>query len=269
MSDVSKMPSMFDLSGQVAVITGSTKGIGKAIAARMAQHGAKVVVSSRKADVVEAVTAEINRDYAANGGEAIGVPANIGRRPECEALVAAALDKWGQINTFVANAAINPYYGPLHEIPEDAFAKIMSTNVQSPIWFSGLVCPHMAERGGGNFVVISSVGGVRGDAKIGAYCLSKAADMQLVRNMAVEWGRFNIRANCVAPALVKTDFARALWANPVRHETALMTYPLKRLGDPDDIAGMTLMLASRAGQWICGQTLIVDGGMMAGIGRFE
>jgi NAD(P)-dependent dehydrogenase (short-subunit alcohol dehydrogenase family) len=269
MTDSSKTPDMFDLSGQVAVVTGSTKGIGKAIAARMAQHGAKVVVSSRKADVVEAVTAEINRDFAANGGEAIGVPANIGRRPECEALVAAAMDKWGQIDTFVANAAINPYYGPLHEIPEEAFAKIMSTNVQSPIWFSGLVCPQMAARGGGNFIVISSIGGAYGDPKIGAYCLSKAADMQLVRNMTVEWGSANIRANCVAPALVKTDFARALWENPVRHETALMTYPLKRLGDPDDIAGIAVMLASRAGQWICGQTLIVDGGMMAGAGRFE
>lgn len=269
MAESAKMPAMFDLSGQVAIVTGSTKGIGKAIAARLAQHGARVVVSSRKADAVEAVTAEINRDFAANGGEAIGVPANIGRRPDCEALVAAVFDRWGQIDTFVANAAINPYYGPLHEIPEDAFAKIMSTNVQSPIWFSGLVCPHMAERGGGNFIVISSVGGLRGDAKIGAYNLSKAADMQLVRNMAVEWGRHNIRANCIAPALVKTDFARALWENPVRHENALMTYPLNRLGEPDDIAGIAVMLASRAGAWLCGQTLTVDGGMMAGIGRYE
>lgn len=269
MADADRMPAMFDLSGQVAVVTGSTKGIGKAIAARMAQQGAKVIVSSRKADAVEAVTAEINRNYAAHGGEAIGVPANIGRRPECEALVCAALDKWGQIDCFVANAAINPYYGPLHEIPEDAFQKIMSTNVQSPIWFSGLVCPQMAERNGGSFIVISSVGGLRGDAKIGAYNLSKAADMQLVRNMAVEWGRHYIRANCIAPALVKTDFARALWENPMRHENALTTYPLKRLGDPDDIAGMAVMLASRAGAWICGQTLVVDGGMMAGIGRYE
>ena len=269
MSDTGTMPGMFDLSGQVAVVTGSTKGIGRAIAARMAQHGAKVVVSSRKADVVEAVTAEINADFAANGGEAIGVPANIGRRPECEALVKAAMEKWGRIDIFVANAAINPYYGPLHEIPEDAFQKIMNTNVQSPIWFSGLVCPQMAENGGGSFIVISSIGGMWGDAKIGAYNLSKAADMQLVRNMAVEWGRFNIRANCIAPGLVKTDFARALWENPVRNENALMTYPLKRLGEPDDIAGMTLMLASRAGSWICGQTLVVDGGMMAGIGRYE
>lgn len=269
MAQATKMPAMFDLSGQVAVVTGSTKGIGKAIAARMAQHGAKVVVSSRKPDVVEAVTAEINTDFAANGGEAIGVPANIGRRPECEALVSAAMDKWGRIDSFVANAAINPYYGPLHEIPEDAFGKIMSTNVQSPIWFSGLVCPQMADNGGGSFIIISSIGGMWGDAKIGAYNLSKAADMQLVRNMAVEWGRYNIRANCIAPGLVKTDFARALWENPVRNENALMTYPLKRLGEPDDIAGMTLMLASRAGNWICGQTLVVDGGMMAGIGRYE
>jgi NAD(P)-dependent dehydrogenase (short-subunit alcohol dehydrogenase family) len=269
MADAAKIPPMFDLSGHVAVVTGSTKGIGKAIAARLAQHGAKVVVSSRKADAVQAVTAEINKDYAANGGAAFGVPANIGRRPECEALVEATLDRWGQIDCFVANAAINPYYGPLHAIPDDAFQKIMGTNVQSPIWFSGLVCPQMAARGGGSFIVVSSVGGLRGDAKIGAYCLSKAADMQLVRNMTVEWGRHNIRANCLAPALVKTDFARALWENPVRHRTALATYPLQRLGEPDDIAGMAVMLASRAGAWICGQTLVVDGGMMAGIGRFE
>jgi NAD(P)-dependent dehydrogenase (short-subunit alcohol dehydrogenase family) len=269
MADRTVIPPMFDLSGQVAIVTGSTKGIGKAIAARMAQHGARVVVSSRKADAVEAVTAEINSNFAANGGEAIGVPANIGRRPECEALVAVALDRWGQIDSFVANAAINPYYGPLHEIPEEAFAKIMSTNVQSPIWFSGLVCPRMAERGGGSFTVISSVGGLRGDARIGAYCLSKAADMQLVRNMTVEWARYNIRANCIAPALVKTDFARALWENPVRHENALLSYPLKRLGTPDDIAGMAVMLASRAGNWLCGQTIVLDGGMMAGIGRYE
>lgn len=261
--------SMFDLSGQVAVVTGSTKGIGKAIAARMVQQGAKVVVSSRKADAVAAVTEEINDKFANGTGEAVGIPANIGRREECESLIAATMARWGQVDTFVANAAVNPYYGPLHEIPDEAFAKIMGTNVQSPIWFSALLCPHMQSRGGGSFIIVSSVGGLRGDAKIGAYNLSKAADMQLVRNMTVEWGRYNIRANCIAPALVKTDFARALWENPVRHENALMTYPLKRIGEPDDIAGMAVMLASRAGNWICGQTIVVDGGMMSGIGRYE
>lgn len=251
------MKHLFDLTGKVAIVTGSTKGIGKAIAQALAAHGAKVVVSSRKADAVEAVTKEIR----SAGGEAIGVPCNVGRREELQNLVDRTRKEWGRIDVVVGNAAVNPYYGSNLDIPDSAFEKIMGSNVLSNLWLAGMVVPEWKERRDGSFIIVSSIGGLRGSTVIGAYCLSKAADMQLARNLAAELGPWNIRVNCIAPGLVRTDFARALWEDPKKAEKRIAETPLRRLGEPEDIAGAAVYLASRAGAWTTGQTIVVDGGV--------
>ncbi|HZF74399.1 MAG TPA: SDR family oxidoreductase [Acetobacteraceae bacterium] len=252
--------SLFDLSGQVAIVTGASRGIGRAIALRMAQHGARVAVSSRKLDACQAVVEEIE----AAGGQAFAQACNIGRKEELRALVDAALARWGRIDTAVCNAAINPHFGPSADIPDEVFDKVMSTNVRSNLWLANMVMPGMAERGGGTVIVISSIGGFRGSPVIGTYGISKAADMQLVRNLAVEWGPRNVRANCIAPGLVRTDFARALWENPEIHRKRTRDTPLQRIGEPDEIAGAAVFLASAAGSFMTGQTIVIDGGVLAG-----
>ena len=250
------MSNPFSLDGQVMVVTGSSKGIGKSIAEHAAQLGAKVVISSRKIDVCEEVAASI-RDA---GGEAIALACNVSRKPECEALVQAVVDKWGQIDAFVCNAAVNPVFGPLADLPDSAFEKIMTANVQSSIWFANLVMPGMAERGGGSFTIISSIGGLKGSSVLGAYAISKAADFGVIRSLAVEWGPKNIRVNAIAPGLVKTDFARALWEDDQRRTDREEQTPLRRLGESDDIGGVGAFLATRAAAFITGQIIVADGG---------
>ena len=256
---------LFDLSGKVAVVTGSTKGIGKAIAEIFSEAGGKVVISSRKADMCEQVASAIN----SGGGEALAQPCNISRKDELQALVDTTLSKWGKIDVLVCNAAVNPYYGPLEEISDEAYDKIMNTNVKSNLWLCNMVLPQMAERRDGAVIIVSSIGGLKGNDKLGAYGLSKAADMQLARNLAVEWGGANIRANCIAPGLVRTDFARTLWEDPDAHARAVASYPIGRLGEPEDIAGAALFLASPAGSFVTGQTIVVDGGTTIGSTRYS
>jgi NAD(P)-dependent dehydrogenase (short-subunit alcohol dehydrogenase family) len=251
------MQNPFDLAGQVAVITGSSKGIGRAAAEIMASLGAKVVISSRKADACEAVAAGIK----GRGGEAMVIPCNISRKEEIEALVAGTLKHWGKIDTLVCNAAVNPYFGPLEKIPDEAFDKIMSSNIKSNLWLCNLAIPAMAERGGGSVVIVSSIGGLRGSAQLGAYGISKAADMQLTRSLAVEWGAKNVRVNCVAPGLIKTDFARALWEDPARLQRTVATAPLRRIGEPNEIGGIVAFLASAAAAFMTGSVLVADGGV--------
>ncbi len=251
------MKNPFDLKGQVAVITGSSKGIGRSIAETMAAMGAKVVVSSRKADACEAVADAIRK----GGGEAIVIPCNIGRKPEVEALVKGTLDKLGRVDALVCNAAINPYFGPLAGIGDDAFDKIMASNIKSNLWLANLTAPGMAERGGGSITIVSSIGGIRGSSMLGAYGISKAADFSLARSLAVEWGPKNVRVNAIAPGLVKTDFARALWENPANLAKRLETTPLRRIGEPDDIGGIAAFLASPAAAYITGQVIVADGGV--------
>src|SRR3954453_11787969 len=244
MSETATNPVMagglFDLTGKVALITGSSRGIGRAIAERMAEHGARVVVSSRKADACEAVAAEIR----GRGGQALVVPCDIGRKEELQALVDRTLAEWGRVDTLVCNAAVNPYFGPSLAIPDEAWDRIMGSNIRSNHWLCNMVLPGMAERGGGAIIVISSIAGLRGTATLGAYGVSKAADMQLVRNLAVEWGPKGIRANCIAPGLVRTDFARALWEDPANLERRTRDTPLKRIGEPGEIAGAAVFLAA-------------------------
>jgi NAD(P)-dependent dehydrogenase (short-subunit alcohol dehydrogenase family) len=248
---------LFDLSGRSALITGSSRGIGRAIAVRMAEAGARVVVSSRKRDACDEVVAEIRKA----GGEAIAVACNISNKPELEALVAQSRQAFGKIDVLVCNAAVNPHYGPTQEIPDSAFQKVLDCNIRSNHWLCQLVIPEMAERRDGSVIIVSSIGGLKGSSALGTYGLSKAADMALARNLAVEWGPHNVRVNCIAPGLVRTDFARALWENPETYQKAVERYPLRRIGEPDEIAGSAIFLASQAGSFITGQTLVVDGGV--------
>lgn len=252
--------NLFDLSGKVAVITGSTKGIGKAIAEQMALHGAKVVVSSRKADACEQVAADINAMVGDSGGQAIGIAANISRKEDLEHLVAETRATYGRIDVLVCNAASNPYYGTMLDISDEQFDKILDNNIKSNHWLCSMVIPEMQTRKDGAIIIISSIGGVLGHATLGAYGLSKAADMALARNIAVEFGVDNIRANAIAPGLIKTDFARALWDNPEYLEKSTVGTPLRRIGTPEEIAGAVVFLASPAGNYMTGQTLVIDGG---------
>jgi NAD(P)-dependent dehydrogenase (short-subunit alcohol dehydrogenase family) len=249
---------MFDLSGKVAVITGSSKGIGKSIAVEMARQGAKVVISSRKAPACEEVVAEIKK----NGGTAISVPANISEKAQLEKLVAETRKQLGPIDIVVCNAASNPYYGPTEDMPDEAFDKIMRNNILSNIWLIKMALPDMRAKKDGSIIIISSIGGLRGTPIIGAYGISKAADMALTRNLAIELGSDNIRVNTIAPGLIKTDFAKALWEDEKNLAKRLERQPLKRLGEPDDIGGIAVMLASRAGKFMTGQVIVADGGVL-------
>ncbi len=248
--------SMFDLTGKTAIITGSTKGIGRAIAEAMARAGAKVVISSRKADKCQEVAQAIRDE----GLEATAIPCNIGKREDVERLVMETRKHYGRIDSLVCNAAVNPYYGPMSGLTDEVFNKVMDANVRSNLWLCNLVLPEMAARRDGTVIIVSSIGGLKGTKTLGIYSISKAADMQLARNLAVEWGEHNIRVNCIAPGLVKTDFARALWENPETLAKAEAMYPLRRIGEPDEIAGAAVFLAARAGNWITGQTIVIDGG---------
>jgi NAD(P)-dependent dehydrogenase (short-subunit alcohol dehydrogenase family) len=251
--------SLFDLTGKVAVITGSSKGIGKAIAERMAEQGAKVVISSRKAGPCEEVAAAINAKFGA--GTAVSVPANISSKEQLKNLVDETNTRFGKIDILVCNAASNPYYGPMAGIEDDQFRKIFENNVLANHWLIGFVAPQMIERKDGSIIIVSSIGGLRGTPVIGAYGISKAADLQLARNLAHEYGPHNVRVNCIAPGLIKTDFARALWEDAEGLKRRTSTTPLRRIGEPDEIAGAAVFLASQAGSFVTGQTIVVDGGV--------
>jgi NAD(P)-dependent dehydrogenase (short-subunit alcohol dehydrogenase family) len=251
-----KNNDLFDLTGKVALVTGATKGIGRAIAENLAAHGAKVVVSSRKEPKCEEVAAAI----VEAGGEAIAVPCNITRLDELQTLVDRTLDHWGRIDVLVCNAAVNPYYGPLVGLDEGAYDKTMDSNVKSNLWLCNMVIPQMAERQDGAVIITASIGGLKGTANLGLYAITKAADMQLARSLAVEWGPRNIRVNCLAPGIIRTDMARVLWDDPTAYDKAVKGYPLRRIGEPEEVAGVAVMLASRAGAFITGQTIVIDGG---------
>ena len=247
----------FDLTDKVAIITGSSRGIGRSIAETMAGLGAKVVVSSRRAEACESVAAAI-RD---RGGEATVIPCNVSRKNEVDALVAGTLTHYGQIDILVCNAAVNPVFGPLAQLSDEAFDKIMGANVKSNIWLANLVIPGMAARGGGAVVIISSIGGLRGSDMLGAYGISKAADFALARALAVEWGPRNVRVNCIAPGLVKTDFARALWEDEARLAVRTARTPLRRIGLAEEIGPIAAFLASPAASFITGEIIVADGGV--------
>src|SRR5688572_23830557 len=248
---------LFDLTGKVALITGATRGIGKGIAQELARSGAKVAVCSRKAEACDAVRAEFERE----GLEVLAQPCNVSRKEDLKAIVDATVKRWGRIDIAVANAASNPYYGPLADIPDEAFDKIFANNVKSVLWLAAMTLPDMAKRGGGSFITIGSIGGLIANTVIGAYGMSKAADHHLVRNLAAEWGPKNVRVNAIAPGLIKTEFARALWEDEARAAERVSNTPLRRLGEPRDIGGIAVFLASDAAAFITGQVIVADGGV--------
>ncbi len=256
--------SLFDCTGKVAIVTGSSRGIGRAIAEALADHGAQVVISSRKQDACEEVAEAINAKHGQ--GRAVAIAASISDKAALENLVQQTRERLGPIDILVCNAASNPYYGSMDGISDDQFRKILDNNVLSNHWLVQLALPDMRASGGGAIIVVSSIGGLRGSVTIGAYNISKAADFQLVRNYAIEAGKDNIRVNAIAPGVVKTDFARALWEDPKMHDRTAKATPLKRLGEPEDIAGAAVYLASDAGAWMTGQMMVIDGGVTIGAG---
>jgi len=250
--------SLFNLKNKSFLITGSSKGIGKSIAFHAADHGAQVIISSRKIDACKETANEINEHCGAE--VAFPIQANIAHEAELNNLVDQTNKLLGKIDVLICNAATNPFMGSMADIPSDAFDKVMNNNIKANHILTNLVTPQMIDRKDGVIIIISSVGGTIGSNLIGTYNISKAADIQMVKNIAVEYGHHNIRANTVAPGLIRTDFARGLWENPVIHEQYTKTHPMRRIGEPDEVAGAVIMLSSDAGKYINGQTIIVDGG---------
>ena len=248
----------FDLSGKIAVVTGATRGIGRAIAFQLGRAGAAVVVSSRKPDAVESTVQAL----AGDGIIARGFPANVGRLEEARALIAFAATELGGIDVLVNNAAVSPLYGPLTSMTDAAFDKIMAVNVKAPLELGCRAFPIMAARGGGSIVNLSSVDGLRPDTGLGIYSVSKAALINLTKAMALEWGAQNVRANAICPGLIKTEFSAAMWKDNAAVAAQLERQPLPRLGTPEDVAGLALFLASDAGSYCTGGVYVVDGGWM-------
>ena len=257
-------PRLFDLTGKVAIVTGSSRGIGRAIAEALADHGAKVVISSRKAPACQEVADAINAKHG--DGRAIVVPASISSKEELQHLVDETRQQLGRIDVLVCNAASNPYYGPMSGISDEQFRKILDNNVLANHWLIAMVAPGMLERNEGSIIIVSSIGGLKASTVIGAYNVSKAADFQLARNLAAEFGPSQVRVNCIAPGLIRTDFARALWENPQTLAAVTMHTPLQRIGEPHEIAGAAVFLASDASTFMTGQAIVVDGGSTIGVG---
>lgn len=249
---------LFDLTGKVALLTGASKGMGRAMAEALAAHGATVVISARKQDQLDAAAAEINKACGAQRAHAVA--ANAGRKNELQALVDKTHEIAGPVDILVGNAGVNVFYGPISEIPDEAYEKTMATNVQANLWLARMVAPDMVEKGSGSMMFTSSIGAFKPSLTLGLYGTSKLALLGLVRNLALEYGPQGIRANAICPGLVRTDFAKALWDNPEAEERANSQIPLRRLGEPDDFAGLAVFLASDASRYMTGQALTVCGG---------
>jgi len=250
------MTDLLNLKDKVVLITGSSRGIGRAMAEMFAEAGAKVVVSSRKREACDPVAEAIRE----KGGEALVVPCHIGNADDLQNLVDTTIREWGRIDVLVPNAAINPVYGPMQDLDDGVFDKMLITNVRTINSMCKMVLPQMAENGGGSVVIISSVAAIKGSTTLGAYGVTKAADAAVARALALEWGPRNIRVNAIGPGLIKTDFARALWEDPERIERINNANPLRRMGTVDEIAGTALWLASPLSGYVNGQLIIADGG---------
>jgi NAD(P)-dependent dehydrogenase (short-subunit alcohol dehydrogenase family) len=250
--------SLFNLKNKSILITGSSRGIGKSIAHQCALHGANVIISSRKLDACKKTADEINNEV--ENEVAFPIAANISDASQLDLLVESTRKKLGKIDVLICNAATNPFMGSMLDMPSEKFDKVMNNNIKSNQVLCNLVLPEMIDRNDGAIIIISSIAAIKGSPILGAYNISKAADVMIVKNIAAEFGNKNIRANSIAPGLIKTDFAKALWENPDILKAVLSTTPMQRIGEPDEIAGVAVMLASDAGNYINGQTIVVDGG---------
>ena len=248
----------FDLTGKVAIVTGASRGIGLAVAAALAEFGARVVISSRKAEALERARAELS----ARGLEVQAVPCHVGHPKERQALVQRTLDAFQRIDILVNNAATNPVYGPVEETDVAVFQKIVEVNVQAALELCKCVFPAMKKAGGGAIVNISSVDGLRPDRGLTLYSMSKAALINLTQGLALEWGRYSIRVNAICPGLIQTRFSAALWENPEIRQHVEQHLPLGRIGQPEEVAGLALFLASDAASYCTGGVYVVDGGHM-------
>lgn len=249
---------IFDLTGQVALLTGASKGMGRCMAIGLAKHGSKVVVSSRKMDQCEEVANEINEICGEE--RAIAIACNVGYKEQLESLVAKTRERLGPIDTLVANAGVNPFYGSMSDIPDEAFDKILGTNVRSNHWLCQMVAPDMIAKGRGSIMITASTGAFSGSETLGTYNISKLADIALVRNLATEWGPKGVRVNAICPGLIKTDFAKALWDNPEAAQRVTEQTPLRRFGESEDFEGIVVYLASDASAYMTGQALTICGG---------
>lgn len=249
--------SMRGLAGKVAVVTGGSRGIGRAICLDLARAGASVVVSSRKQVACEQVVAEIRE----GGGDAQAIAHNVSDIVSSGRLVEQTLALYGRLDILICNAAVNPYWGAMASMPEEAYDKVMEANVKSNFLLGRAAAHAMAARGGGSIVIISSLAGFHGSETLGIYGVSKAADFSLARSMAVEWGPRGVRANCVAPGLIQTDMSKALWENSELRERVEHGTPLRRMGQPEDIASVVRFLVGDGSSYITGQVLVVDGGL--------
>ena len=250
--------ALFDLTGKVALITGATRGIGLSIATEMARAGAQVIISSNEPRACE----EVSEDLRRQGLDAIGIACDVGERAQIESLVGQTLSRRTRIDALVCNAGVAPHAGPIASATDADWDLTMTVNLRSALWLTSVVIPGMAQRRDGVVILTASLSSLRGNKGIGLYGLSKAGVAQLARNLAVEWGPSNIRVNAISPGLIATEFARPLTGNEAVLARRLAQTPLRRVGEPDEIAGVAVMLAARAGAFITGQNLIVDGGTL-------
>ena len=247
---------MFNLKNKVAIITGSSMGIGREIAYQMSKAGAKVIISSRKKEICENVA----KDIQSMGFSAISIPCHVGKKDQIKNLVDKTINEYGKIDIIVSNAATNPAFGPLSNIEDEAFDKILAINLKSSIWLINEASPYLKKNKSSSIIIMSSISAFIGTKDIGAYGISKAAEISLVKHLAVELGSFGIRVNAIAPGLIKTEFSRALWENKEKLQKQEQNTPLKRIGYPKDISGIAHFLASDASAFITGQLIVADGG---------
>jgi NAD(P)-dependent dehydrogenase (short-subunit alcohol dehydrogenase family) len=247
-----------NLEGKVAIITGSSKGIGKSIAKGLAEMGAKVVVSSRNQEACD----EVVKEFEQSGLKAIGIACHIGKEEQRKNLVEKTIKAFGRIDVLVNNAAINPVFGPIEDVDPEIFDKIMDVNVKAPWALSNLVLPHMQKNNNGSVINIASVEALTPGAGLGLYSTSKAALLMLTKNQAKEWGQYGIRANAICPGLIKTKFSAALWTNEKLLNKIEKTIPSGRMGQPEEIIGLACLLASDAGAYMTGGVYTADGGYM-------
>ncbi len=259
MSKQNRIRPLFQLDGKVALVTGASKGIGEAMARGLAEFGARVVVSSRKQEAVDAVA----RAFKSDGLEATAIAANMGNIEDIHALVEQTQNAYGGIDIIINNAAVNPVFGPIENTDESAFDKIIDVNLKGPFELCKKACPILRQRGGGSIIHISSIGGLKPESGIGIYSVSKAALINLTQAMAQDWGADNIRVNAICPGLIKTKFSEALWGNEKILERFIKHIPLNRAGSPDDVAGLAVFLASDAAAYCTGGVYLVDGGYAA------